>query len=93
MTRKNWIIIGIFVFSGFVSYKINAVRIAKEGCKQLFAQNFSHRVENVRLCNLNLMGNDIYLIHYEVDGNTNLRQCLVGDGYVQIPSAFSPLQC
>ena len=74
-------------------YKVYAVQIAKEGCKQLFAQNFSHRVEDVRLCNLNLMRNDVYLIQYQDDGNINLRQCLVGDGYVQIPSAFSPLQC
>ena len=93
MRRQKWIIIGVLVCSGVVAYKIYAVQIAKEGCKQLFAQNFSHKVEDVRLCNLNLMKNDVYLIQYQDDGSTNLRQCLVGDGYVQIPSAFSPLQC
>lgn len=63
-------------------------------CKKLFQDKFSQIVLSVNICNVNLFSPDVYIIEYLDDqGQRNYRQCIVGGGYVRIPSAFQKWEC
>ena len=64
-------------------------------CKSLFEDKFEeYTVLSVQLCNMNLFSPNVYMISFlDSFGEENYRQCLVGGGWVRIPSAFSEWKC
>lgn len=98
-TLGNIFLLGMFCLALLVFFGDEIVpkfdsSFGAEACRDLFEDNFDDRVISVGRCNINLFEPDVFLIEYRGhDGKSNLRQCLVGSGYVRIPSMLEGWMC
>lgn len=75
---------------------LTAQESPKDSCRNLFIINFKgYELLSVEYCSkVHFFGDRVLLIKYrDKEGRTNLRQCIVGGGYVRIPSVLSEWNC